>query len=335
MPGEPTQPPAPGANGAETAKPFNKELHARLTDYRARNNLSLRELAMELDTNSTQVSKYLSEKPTGDVEKLEGVIEDVLDNEQTRRELATQLFKNAISQSVAGGIEMIRETNDIGLMHGEAGVGKTCGLELYAKEHASSILITCGRELRTAHQMRQRITPRKHRRRSKKTKARAPQQTTWERIVRKYKDSNRPFLFDNAHRLTLGALEWIFDFHDATGCPVALVGNPEVLDLIRDNDQMFSRIGLEWPISVKTAKGESVAAPIVQKLLAQYLPAGAREVFDAAMIIAEEEESGHFRALKKVCILAQKFKTEKLSWTDAFKSAFARQVHHYELEARQ
>lgn len=334
MPGETTTAATANTEGAEIVKPFNEELRKRFAEYRTKNNLSLRELALEVGINATQVSKYLNSKPTGDVEKLEGVIEDVLDNEQTRRDLATQLFKNAISESVAGGIEIIRETNDIGLLHGEAGLGKTCGLSLYAIQNPSAILVTCGRELRTAHHLHQAIVPRAPRRRSKdrRTKSAAPRLTAWQRTVAKYKDSNRPFLLDNAHRLTLGALQWLFDFHDATNCPVALVGNTEVLKLIQDNDQMFSRIGLEWPIGISNAKGVSRAPEIVRPLLAHYLPEGAREVFDLALVIAEEEEAGHFRSLKKVCVLAQKFKSKDVSWTDAFKAAFERQVHHYSLE---
>jgi DNA transposition AAA+ family ATPase len=55
--------------------------------------------------------------------------------------------------------------------------------------------------------------------------------------------TERLIVVDNANRLHFHSFQWLMDFHDATLVPIAFVGNPEVLDILRRSDQLFSRIG--------------------------------------------------------------------------------------------
>ncbi len=122
------------------------------------------------------------------------------------------------------------------------------------------------------------------------------------------------------------ALEWLFDFWDRTHCPVALIGNEEVMLKIEDNDQRFSRIGLKLNIEVKRPK------PLIRHLIDQIAP----ESGDALLSLCEQvaEQRGRFRAVIKHLSLAQFIHDRTgAEWAKAFLAAHQRQVHHYQLTA--
>ena len=131
-------------------KAFTEDLRQALERYRLENNLTLKELAIQLDSSPGQVSKYLSKKPEGDVVRLEAVIEDVLAGDRRKRTVSHQLFKTPTYKSVASALNTVRETNDIAVIYGHAGIGKTCAISLYCGEHSSVLDITATEDRRGA-----------------------------------------------------------------------------------------------------------------------------------------------------------------------------------------
>jgi len=123
--------------------------------------------------------------------------------------------------------------------------------------------------------------------------------------------------------MTASARQWIFDFHDATGCPIALVGNPEVLSAIRENDQQFSRIGLRTEV-----KGDKASAD-VDRLISIHWPAAAESLNGAAIKVIKER--GHLRALKKQLLLARDISPTFDSPLEAFQAAHTKLVRDYAL----
>jgi DNA transposition AAA+ family ATPase len=123
-------------------------------------------------------------------------------------------------------------------------------------------------------------------------------------LVERLRGSNRLIVIDNAHRMTRSALAWIFDFSDpveagGTGCPVALVGNPELLEKIAAKDQQFSRVGVLRPLKLTGAR--ALADAMLQRLC----PAHAGALLDLAERVVTER--GHLRALKKHLLLMPEF----------------------------
>lgn len=151
-------------------------------------------------------------------------------------------------------------------------------------------------------------------------------------LVERLRGSNRLLVLDNAHRLTCGALQWLFDFYDACEVPdtgahiaVALVGNPEVLEKILANDQQFSRIGLMRPIKPVDM------ATLAKQMLHRLCPDHAAELQDLAAKVAGER--GHLRALKKHLLLMPEFMAAaKGEARRAFLMAHTQLVADYTLE---
>lgn len=301
-------------------KNYNEDLRTALEQYRDRHNLTNTELSRRMGVGITQVSKYLNGKPEGDVERLESIAGDVLHNESRIRETAHALFDTPTTRSVANTCNLVRETNDVGLLFAPAGLGKTSGCRMYALQNLSTIMITATGWLGTSSgvsaalftQIQNRSYP-----------GNVPR-STW--MAERLRGSGRLIIVDNAHKLRASAIGWLFDFTDETECPLLLVGNPELLPVIRTNDQWFSRIGvkreLRWP--------KSGGPEVVRKLVESLVPE-AVEVAELAGVVAENH--GHLRAVRKELLLARKIKETRpeLKWEEAFRAAHTQLVRDYAL----
>jgi DNA transposition AAA+ family ATPase len=272
---------------------YNEELRVQLDAYRNSCNppLTNRDLARELGIGVTQISKYLNKNPDWDVTDLESTIEDVLKAATLRRAGDSQeMIKTSVTQQINAVCETIRKTNDIGLIFGPAGTGKTVAIAMYAKEMPSAIVITLTKWAANAHGIERLIFEALETRTFKKSKK---SRAGW--LLGRLRKSNRILIVDNAHRLTKSGREWLFDFQDATGIPIALVGNPEVLDAIEDNDQQFSRIGIVQSVKLKDSSA------IATRILAESAPAANEHIGDLVRTIASKK--GHLRSLKKHLLL--------------------------------
>jgi DNA transposition AAA+ family ATPase len=308
-------------------KAYDADLLNRLIAFRAERGLSIAELARMLGATTAPVSKYLNRKPEGDVEKLEARIADVLKAAALRTEIQSDIFPTFVTTRVSGSLETIRKAPQVGLIYGPAGVGKTCGLKLYLRESPSAVPVfaTPWKNSRSDVEIAV-FTVLDTRRWDTKTR-RA------DAIVEHLSGSHRLIVIDDAHLLSLNAIKWCFWMHRETGCSVALIANPELLDVIKRNDQMFSCIGLREPIT--SGKTDEILKS-VRALLALHAPEEADVLEDLALQVASKEGAGHLRALTMQLALAREMRalTAKLANPrDAFIAAHAKLFRSYQLEA--
>ena len=302
-------------------KPFDTNTREALQAYRAEHGLTISQVASELGYHSSQIGRYLAGKFGGNVERLEAIIEDVLKAGAVRKSDALSLFDSTVTKQVHNLCEDIRRTNQIGLIHGDAGVGKTCGIKLYFTRNPSAIHLTLTQWCRDVAGLESLLFD-------------AVQSRGWSGntrraafLAKRLRGSNRLIILDNAQRLCSTSLRWLFDFFDETGCPIALVGNPEVLTPIKRNDQLFSRIGLQRPVVLRDAA--KCAARVVER----HLPGLYDDIADLADKVASER--GHLRALNNRLSLASKMmETPDFAkrHREAFVGAHKQLMSDYELE---
>lgn len=277
------------------ARVFNTSLHARLMEYKATGNrgepYSISDLAKQLGTNTTQVNKYLRMKPEGNVEKLESLIEDMLKAARRREISDVPRFDTNVTKQVYLICEQIRKTNDVGLIHGPAGIGKSEAIAMYLERTPLAIGITVKAWTKGATEFEMALF------RSVETLKKPFGLNRGEWLSGRLLGSNRPIVIDNAHRMTKGALAYLFDFHDATKCPIVLVGNPEVLEVIKENDQHYSRIGTVVQLDLQGARAAA------DKLLHALAPELNGDLLVEATSTAKA--SGHLRTLKKQILLTR------------------------------
>lgn len=308
-------------------KPVNPELRDRLAAYRA-DGRSNSILARELGVSSAAVSTYISDCYVGDLDKIEERAAVILRTAPIRKLVACEIFETGITAAIASAIRVILETNDFAILHGPAGIGKTCGAAAYVADNPTAIMLTLWQDCCNAHYVQKEIFAQIGTRSFRKSGL-----NRTEFIFDALRGSNRLLVIDNANRATAAARKWLFDFHDATRCPVLLLGNPDIVEKIKrdeaNSDQQESRVGLcpSTGLVLDTAEIPSVVA----RMLDQLCPAIADDVRPYAERIAAHK--GHFRAVaKEVRIAAYLMSRGETDPVAAFRAAHTQLMRDYRLQ---
>jgi transcriptional regulator with XRE-family HTH domain len=129
-------------------KEFDEQLRARLQQYREEGRerpLTMADIAQEMGVSSTVVNKYLAGKPEGDVVKLERLVADMLKAASKRQNSDVPFFRTNVTDRISATFELIRKTNDVGLIFGPAGVGKSITIAEYTRTNATTLAISVPR----------------------------------------------------------------------------------------------------------------------------------------------------------------------------------------------
>lgn len=253
-------------------------------------------VAKALGVSPATVSIYLRQNEStppllkASLPKLESLITDFLTALNAKREFNGSLFQTAISNSMGRWIDMVRATGTIGLYLGQAGVGKSCGLELYAQANPMSLVIAAKPWSRTRNaviaMLWRQFDTRGWDRRSPKADWLAHHLTGLETVL----------LVDDAHTLTFSALEYLIYLAEVTSTPLVLVGNPRVIEKLRTEPQLYSRVFLRQEGAWKAGAGLNEA---VEAVLQREAP----DHVDALRPLARQvaAQSGHLRGLTQRC----------------------------------
>lgn len=275
--------------------PISEELRAWLLDYIAHaDGMTRNRLGKMLGyTDGTAVSRYINRKPEGDVGLFERRVRDLRRRAEAEavHQLAdaAEFFPTSVSAQVAIHLGQFRAAKMLGVIHSEAGLGKTRAVEHYAATHENTWLVTANARRRDARGLMQGIWPQISHRGYQANSAR------YDYVEARFKGSGALVIIDNAQRLVRDGLDFVCDFHDATGCPVALVGDATTLDNLAKVATHFSRAN-----QVREPRLTSVPAA-AKKIVTQYLPEHAEALADGAAEVAARP--GHLRVLVK-CLMA-------------------------------
>lgn len=267
-----------------------KTLRERLLIARDQEQLSTNRLARRLGYSPSVVSQWLNGVYKGDSEKIERRIEDWLSNLSRRRLVGARLVPSEATRTVVSALEAIRQTEDVGVIFGDAGIGKTSAIEMYLAENPLAITVSLDRRHGTAIQIERLLAE------VVDPGGRKADTTRWSRLLEALMGSGRFLIVDNCHRATRSGLELLFDLHDKTAIPIAMVGNEEVLRLIDQSDQMSSRIGISQPVTMTNPRA------LVRHLVAEIAPGFSGRVEDLAEQVADGP--GRIRAAKKQLALS-------------------------------
>jgi DNA transposition AAA+ family ATPase len=270
-------------------------------------------------SSTTRLTKYLNldknpDRPEKDMPMVEAAVRHFFRHEDRNECLAKSLFKTSVSDDVGAVLRQIRRTGDIGLIYGPAGIGKSCGGALFRTEFSDVSMMTATFWKQGPRDVEVMLF-------DSLADDPAALAKPWPGNVKKatwmeelFRGSERMIIVDTAQRLHITAFKWLFDFHDVTGCSIALLGNPEVVDLLRPNDQLFSRIGIARAVKLGT-DSEAIA----KRMIEQYAPGSNGELLDLSVDVLTKP--GHGRTLRKQLSLANDIKSAKIDWEDAFNAA--------------
>lgn len=276
-----------------SGKQTTQDIRDRLAAYQADQGLTLKELGSRVGKSEAFVSRYLGGDATavGDVEAFERAVVDMLDNAVRKRRWEEIFFQTEAIKTCYIVFDLIRESSDIGLVTGPAGIGKSTASRKYAAENKTVISFVAEESNGMSWGVVGGICSCLDMRKWQPGKMKRA-----EFVREKLTGSERLIIVDNAQRLCGSGLRWLFDLHDHTGVSIALVGNPEVLDKLKHSDQLLSRIGFKQDIGEMTGKG-SWLDDAADKMVQAMWPASAKEIGLLARETAHKQ--GHLRTLNK------------------------------------
>lgn len=316
----------PGDRAEQPGTEHDAELRRQLMALRDSDGWSNGKVARKMGVSTAQISTYLNEegcKHEGDTKGFERKAWELLTNEARRKSSGVETVPCDAAEEVLKALAYIKSTNDLGAIIAESGEGKTRGLELYRRENATCITIEVRMWQRNEVAVRRALFG--------AVDGGYDQQTpmmAW--AVKRLLGSDRLVIVDDAHKLTMPAIQCLADFNDVTKCPVALVGTLQLHEKIKRDPQLFSRVGLGWPaITTGTEK-------MVKHLVKSMVP-DCGEEFSALVGLSKQvaKQHGRYRSVHKELKLAVELhqtKPDKFpTYVEAFRGAHTLLVRNYAL----
>jgi DNA transposition AAA+ family ATPase len=197
----------------EKVRKANAVLREQLTAHRALPDQSNNAIAKKLGCSPAYVQLYISDEFPGDIASFEKKLNDFFTNEARRRASGVDTVESEDAEQIRVAFEFIRKTNDLGVVIAASGEGKSRGIELYCAANPTAILYrttvwSCDKQS-IESTMFEEVGRAGYDGRTKRAIF----------MVNKLRGSDRLIIVDDAHKLTRPALQWFFDFHDATLCP--------------------------------------------------------------------------------------------------------------------
>ncbi len=305
--------------------PCDETLRAQLMDFRLQkpewNNPAI---AAEVGYNSAVISEYLNldgNKYSGRVDRVERRIREFLRDQTLMLDTAVETILCEVAGQVSNAIEEIRTAKRIGVITGPPGIGKSRGTNLYCASHERAILFTACTWERNLNSAIECLLKAADVTRGKNNPAKT--------ISEKLKGSSRPILVDDAHKLTCAALQFFYDLRDATGSPIALIGDSRLEPKLASDGQRLRRTGVVFKLKIKNPK------PLIEHHIRQLIPDAGGEMKDL-MKLCEQivAHDGLFGSVQMELSLAVRLKkgNEEWSWCEAVRCAHQRLIRNYVLE---
>lgn len=293
---------------AAAANDKTAALDAQLMDalraHQKERGLSQAQLAKQLGISPAYVTLAYQGKFPGDAAAFERRVEALLDGEaQNAREVVNVSLceRGFLVEAMRQFLFSVEHTQDIGVAWNAAGNGKTCAIAVYANAHPSAVVVTALKSLSGWRSIRDALL-------SALPMKRRGKGESWNKfLLRTFRGSRRLLIVDNAHLLTESARQWLaYDWHEQTGCGLALVGNEVIKEQWRANDQHLSRVGiaLELP-AAHDAKADA------REILAQFMPEAAKDADALAIAARLMKARGAGRAVRKHASLAHELLASK------------------------
>lgn len=242
-------------------------LIARIKQHLLENpEISQEKLAKRAGISGAALSNFLRKRYSGNTELVSEKLEAVLAADKNRSKALSEIKKpdiveTSIMRRILFGMDYAQTRNDIIVIYGAPGIGKTVTANYWAEENPSSIFITASPNLATKRCVMEEILSGLRQR----VDGRADKMHRV--IVNSLKDTNRPIIIDEAHFLRLEALETLRSIYDSTGIPLILVSNPTIMDKITEKNKLVT--GQFFSRSVRIALEEKITREDVESIVCQ------------------------------------------------------------------
>jgi DNA transposition AAA+ family ATPase len=225
-------------------KPISAEIIARLREHAAERGLNLTQLANKMGISKTYVSRALGGTFTGNPDEFETKALAMLEKEANDRRPLVQIHNSGfLVEEVRQFLSTVEHTGDLGIAWAAAGTGLTCAAVAYQSAHPLAVYVTASKTVAGYRALRDAILdtlPSKRLQRG---------ETFNKLLTRTFRGSGRLLIIDHGDLLVESARQWLaHDWHELTGCPVAVLGDKKIALQWAANERNKSRVGLAMPI---------------------------------------------------------------------------------------
>lgn len=248
----------------QESEQFVIEVRNRVNSYLTSGDseISQEQLAKQAGISGAALSGFLAGTYQGRNENVAKKLLPVLEAIKSRETAVLtvkepDIIETAVMREMWFGLQYASDRNDVIVIYGAPGVGKTITIENYVKTNPTALFFTASPNIRSGRDIMEELLEAM----GKKTQGR--NKFLEKSIINALKNSNRMIIIDEAHFLRLDGLETLRRIYDATKCPLVLVGNPKIMEIITDQNktvtgQFFSRsvrIALENKVPMEDVKG--------------------------------------------------------------------------------
>ncbi len=225
---------------------MNKELLSQFDSFCNDKKISNAAVARSIGVSGAAISLWKKGEYRGDVLNLEKKINDFIEAQKIRSAKPKENERFHITSDVKSINFVISEAvtdNEMGLIYGEPGTGKTYALKEYVKNNPQAMLIEadiCITARSLLNELCDRLGLTTNRELHNKIVA----------ISDYLKKAQKILIIDEAEHLPLKALEALRRIHDFSSTPIIFVGTKILLKNLTGKNgelaQLYSRIGVQW-----------------------------------------------------------------------------------------
>lgn len=201
-------------------------------------------VARAIGKSPTVISQYLSGQYPGDVPEIDKAVDAFLERQREKRETPKRIVpfvRTTVARKVMEVARIAHLENEIGVVSGDAGLGKTFAVREYTRLNPGVILIEAdlGYTARTLFQELHRMLG---------YDGRGALHDLFSDVVMKLRGADRLIIVDEAEHLPYRALEMLRRVYDKAGIGILLVGMPRLVANLKgrraEYAQLYSRVGV-------------------------------------------------------------------------------------------
>lgn len=308
--------------------PCDAVFRAKFLAWRAENpNWTDRAIGAQIGRSDTMLYHYSHAEGnlySGNVAGLEKKLAEFMRDYRLEMDTNVPTVDCEVSRQINDAMEEIRTAKRIGVIIGAPGSGKSRGINLYCESHELAVAFRVCCWQKSQADFAECLF--------KAAGIDSPRRglLNMKPLVEKMTGTSRPFLIDDAHKLTRSALQLAYDFRDATGAPVALFGDARLVDKLRDDAQRLRRTGIVFRLKIKNP------TPLIEHHLDALAPDANGDRADLVKLcrtIVAAENGGHFGSLQMELSLAARLKRGNADWNwcEAVRRAHQKLIRDYTL----
>ena len=270
-----------------------------LIRYLANGQTNQSKVAKEVGVSKTAISLFLKGTYTGNNTELAEKINQFLRMVTARKAVIKKpgiCLDVGNTNDILMRVKIAHMQNDILLIYGPAGSGKTTALKHYSQQNNGVIYVEADGTIKNPHGILMLILS---------TMGEDTKGTTaamMQRLVRMLTGTNRLIIIDEAQHMTTKAFDVIRALNDKAGVGLVYAGNPDILRRMygrqeEELDQLYSRIGYKCALKNNYTKAE------ISGIFKGYN-------FDEACLdylLKISKRKGGLRIMVNLCIKAQNF----------------------------